>query len=106
VSLSSATAIVALACLAVLATGCGGSSGNHVAQLGSTATTSNSKTSAASAQGNGAVAFSRCMRAHGVSNMPDPDSRGHLDIGPDSGVAVNSPRFQDAYQICKSKLSP
>ena len=35
--------------------------------------------------------YARCLRAHGVSNMPDPDSRGHLDIGPGSGVDVNSP---------------
>ncbi len=50
--------------------------------------------------------YARCMRAHGVSNMPDPDSRGHLDIGPGTDVAVNSPRFQAAFQVCKSKLSP
>ncbi len=50
--------------------------------------------------------YARCIRAHGVSNMPDPDSRGHLDIGPGSGVDVNSPRFAAAYQACKSDLSP
>jgi hypothetical protein len=50
--------------------------------------------------------YARCMRTHGVSNMPDPDSRGHLDIGPGTDVAVNSPRFAAAFQICKSQLSP
>jgi len=50
--------------------------------------------------------YARCIRAHGVSNMPDPDSRGHLDIGPGTDVDVNSPRLQAAYQVCKSKLSP
>ena len=50
--------------------------------------------------------YARCLRAHGVSNMPDPDSRGHLDIGPGSGVDVNSPRFQAAYRACRSRLSP
>jgi hypothetical protein len=50
--------------------------------------------------------YARCLRARGVSNMPDPDSRGHLDIGPGSGVDVNSPRFQAAYLACKSRLSP
>ena len=48
--------------------------------------------------------YARCIRRHGVSNMPDPDSRGHLDIGPDTGVDVSSPQF--AYQACKTKLSP
>jgi len=38
--------------------------------------------------------------------MPDPDSRGHLDIGPGSGVDVNSPTFEAAYQMCKSDHSP
>ncbi len=50
--------------------------------------------------------YARCMRTHGVSNMPDPDSRGHLDIGPGTGVDVNSPRFQAAFQNCKSDLLP
>jgi hypothetical protein len=52
------------------------------------------------------LGYARCIRLHGVSNMPDPDARGHLDIGPGTGVDVNSPRFQAAYQACKSKLSP
>ena len=38
------------------------------------------------------LTYARCIRAHGVPNMPDPDSRGHLDIGPGSGIEVNSPR--------------
>lgn len=50
--------------------------------------------------------YAQCIRAHGVSNMPDPDSRGHLDIGPGTGVDVNSPTFEAAYQACKSRLSP
>ncbi len=52
------------------------------------------------------LVYARCMRAHGVPNMPDPNSRGHLDIGPGTGVDVNSPRFQEAFQVCKSKLTP
>ena len=50
--------------------------------------------------------YARCMRKHGVSNMPDPDSRGRLDIGPGTDVRVNSPTFQAAFQVCKSMLSP
>ena len=52
------------------------------------------------------LTYARCIRSHGVPDMPDPDSRGHLDIGPGTGVDVNSPAFQAAYQACKSKLSP
>jgi hypothetical protein len=50
--------------------------------------------------------YARCMRAHGVSNMPDPDSHGRLHIGPGTDVDVNSPQFQAAFRVCKSKLSP
>jgi hypothetical protein len=52
------------------------------------------------------LVYARCIRSHGVSNMPDPDSRGRLDIGPGTDVDVNSPRFQTAFQACKSDLSP
>jgi hypothetical protein len=52
------------------------------------------------------LGYARCMRAHGVPNMPDPDSRGHLDIGPGTPVAVNSPAFKAAFAVCKSRLSP
>ena len=52
------------------------------------------------------LGYARCMRTHGVSNMPDPDRRGHLDIGPGTGVDVNSPEFQAAFGVCRSKLSP
>ena len=50
--------------------------------------------------------YAACMRTHGVPNMPDPDSRGHLNIGPGTGVDVNSPKFTTAFGACKSKLAP
>lgn len=50
--------------------------------------------------------YARCIRTHGVPKMPDPDARGHLDIGPGSAVDVNSPGFQAAYRACKSDLHP
>ena len=45
------------------------------------------------------LAFSRCIRSHGVSNFPDPNSSG---VWPKSQVAVaaGSPRFQAATQAC------
>jgi hypothetical protein len=48
--------------------------------------------------------LARCMRAHGVSNFPDP-SRGHgLTIGP--GINPQSPAFQAAQQACKRFAGP
>jgi hypothetical protein len=50
--------------------------------------------------------YAACIRSHGVPTMPDPDSRGHLDIGPDTAVDVNGPVFQAAYRVCKKDLEP
>lgn len=50
--------------------------------------------------------YARCVRSHGVPNMPDPDSRGHLDIGPGTPVNVDSPAFQAAFAACKRYLQP
>lgn len=59
--------LVAVAGLALLAAGCGGGSPGAVAT-----------SSTASAQ-NGALAFARCMRSHGIPGWPDPTSDGHFD---------------------------
>ena len=48
-----------------------------------------------------ALAFSKCMRAHGVSNFPDPSSSGgsvQLSIGGNSGVNTGAPAFQSAQR--------
>ena len=98
-------AVIATAALiALLAVGCGGSSGSHVAQLGSTATQSSSNPPAASAQQNGAVAFSHCMRSHGVVNYPDPASSGVLPKKSLQQLGVSSSRFQAATSACNHLL--
>jgi hypothetical protein len=51
-----------------------------------------------------ALAFSRCMRAHGLPNFPDPTSHGHgiqLSAAPDSGVDPQSPAFRAAQKACQ-----
>lgn len=45
--------------------------------------------------------FSRCMRAHGVSNFPDPTANG-LQLGP--GIDTKSPAFKSAQQACNQIL--
>jgi hypothetical protein len=56
-----------------------------------------------------ALAMSRCMRSHGVSNFPDPTFQsgpgGGLGVGirlNGSGVNPNSPQFQAAQKACGS----
>jgi hypothetical protein len=51
------------------------------------------------------VAFSECMRSHGVPNFPDPTSNGAIRISPSSGVNPAAPAFQAAQTSC-SKLLP
>ena len=58
--------------------------------------------------GNGAaaLAFSQCMRAHGVADFPDPNANGQTEIsgGPNSDLNPNNPTFQKAQNACQSKL--
>ena len=63
-----AAAVIATAALAFLAAACGGS-GSSTGHGGS-ANAAGSTTSASY------VAYSACMRSHGVPNYPDPDSSG------------------------------
>jgi len=61
-----------------------------------------------------ALAFSKCMRAHGLSDFPDPQfSSGggvsikitaHAGDGTNNGLDPNSPIFQKAQQTCGSLL--
>jgi hypothetical protein len=101
--------ILASAAFGLLVTACGGSAGNHVARLGSTTTrparsTSTSTTNAHSAEASRMLAYSRCVRAHGVANFPDPDSSGRL---PAAGkqIAHDSPQYPAAESVCAHLLS-
>jgi hypothetical protein len=49
-----------------------------------------------------ALKFSQCMRAHGLTNFPDPSTRGGgIQIGgPGSGIDPRSPVFQAAQKAC------
>ena len=51
-----------------------------------------------------AVKFSKCMRAHGVPNFPDPSSDGQLTIK-GTGINTNSPVFKGAQSACQSLRS-
>ena len=55
------------------------------------------------------LAFSKCMRAHGVHDFPDPTfSGGRISMrikgGPGSDLDPNSPTFQAAQKACQSDL--
>ena len=47
--------------------------------------------------------YAQCMRSHGVTKFPDPDSYGVFGLlGPAQGVDPNSPTFQAAEKACQS----
>jgi hypothetical protein len=49
-----------------------------------------------------ALALSRCMRAHGITNFPDPTSNGNgigINLG-SAGIDPNSPQYRAAQQAC------
>jgi hypothetical protein len=49
--------------------------------------------------------FSRCMRAHGVSNFPDPSQGGGpVTIG-GTGINPQSPQFQAAQHTCQNLVA-
>ena len=50
-----------------------------------------------------ALAFSRCMRAHGITNFPDPQFHGAgvtMQLSQSSGINPQSPAFQAAQNAC------
>jgi hypothetical protein len=104
-------ALVAVAGLSMLAAACGGGSpSGKVAQIGTTGSTKGSGSSNASGsgspsdRGDALVAFSACMRKHGVPNFPDPKTVGHsYGLTIDDSMA-NSPQFKNAQQACKKLL--
>jgi hypothetical protein len=79
--------IVAAVC-AVAVAGCG-SSGR--------------KPSASSHRGS-FLAFSECMRSHGVPAFPDPNPGGGIQISSSSGINPAAPAFQAAQVTCKKLL--
>jgi hypothetical protein len=103
-----AAVIAALLGPALLATACAGSPHSHIAELGTTTTQGGTSTNtpAASARQNGGLAFSRCMRSHGVSEFPDPDSSGAIPKVTPQQLAVDSSQFQAAQSACAALLRP
>jgi hypothetical protein len=91
-----AAAVIAAAVLLLLAAACGGNRPGigspgpaHVS--GSTTSGSN-------------VAYSACMRSHGVPNYPDPDSSGQLPKPAAHHLGVSSTQLQATQQACQHVL--
>jgi hypothetical protein len=102
-----APALAGLIGLSLLLSSCGGTSGRRVAQLGST-TTASSDAPAMSSQLTNVqkmLAFSHCVREHGVPNFPDPDSEGNLPALTQQELGVSKQTSLAAQHACESVLS-
>jgi hypothetical protein len=87
----------ALACLALVAAACS-----------SPAKTGTGAGPAGGSARHSELAYSQCMRAHGITDFPDPNAQGGIDLngGPGSDLNPSSPQFKAANNACKSQLPP
>jgi hypothetical protein len=90
-----AAAIIATAALALLAAACSGSP---------SPTSSGGSTSASGSANSQQLAFSRCVRSHGVPNYPDPGSGGQLQKTSPQQLGISSSQYQAATQACAHLL--
>lgn len=98
-------AIVATAALALLATACG-SSPSSTGSDGSSHAGRSAKSSDAGGSANAQlVAFSRCVRSHGVPNFPDPQAGASNAKFPSaSQLRVSSSQLSTAENACQRLL--
>jgi hypothetical protein len=95
--------------LGVTVAGCSG--GSTVPTAGSQPTTAAAPAGGTALAGASplaeAVAYSQCIRSHGVANFPDPVQTPGGGYGyRTTGIDPNSTAFQGALQACKSLPSP
>jgi hypothetical protein len=103
---------VALAALvSLISAGCGSNTSSETGRSGTASTgtassgtasyTGTARTKKLTAQEKG-VKFSECIRAHGVSDFPDPDAKGEYQYG----VSVSPAVWQRAVHACKELEPP
>jgi hypothetical protein len=87
-------AITALLGVGLLAAACGNS--------GDPTSKGSSSTSSSGGQVAQGVAYTSCMRSHGVSNFPDPTLSSGGGVTFQGSFNQNSPTYQSADQACRS----
>ena len=75
-----------------------------VAMLAACGASSKSDGASASRGYSQVVRFSRCMRAHGVPNFPDPTPGGGIQFSASLGINPFSPAFKAAQHACHGLL--
>jgi hypothetical protein len=94
---------VLLAALALLVAACTSNSGGPgVASVGSSSAGGSSSTT--SSASTGPLAFSQCMRSHGMPTFPDPNGSGALPKETAQQLGVSSSQYQTAQTACAHLL--
>lgn len=97
----SAARIVAAGVMVLLATACSSPSSTGAAGSSSSSTASGSSTAGGATGSPSAVAYSACMRSHGVPNFPDPTSSGQIPKGDAQEFGVSTSQYQAAQADCQ-----
>lgn len=95
-----AAVIVIAAGLALMSAACGAPSSAGSGGSGDPGGSSNSRATASQK----VLAFSACMRSHGVPNFPDPDSTGVLPKRAIAQLLASNPQFPAAHRACEHLL--
>jgi len=90
--------LVMVALISVISAGCGSNASSETGTASSTGTGGNKKLSARDK----AVKFAECIRAHGVSDFPDPNEKNQFEYG----VSVTPAVWTRATTACKDLQPP
>jgi hypothetical protein len=91
-----ASGCVVIAAMTLFAAGCGGGS--------PTGSSGGSPSSSADTSYQQRLAYSQCMRSHGVPGFPDPPGAGQPAATSGASINQNSPAYQAAHQTCQHLL--
>jgi hypothetical protein len=95
-------AVIGAAVMVLGAAACSGSNSPRVASVGSP---SSGRSAASSGSMTASpLAFSRCMRDHGVPDFPDPGSDGQVPKVSTQQLGVSSTQLMSAQRACQSLL--
>ena len=90
--------LATVAVISVLSAGCGSNAPSKTGTASSAGTGSTKKLTARDK----AVKFAECIRAHGVSDFPDPDAKNQFQYG----VSVSPAVWKQATTACKDLQPP
>jgi len=96
------TLTAGLVLLALIGAGCGSSTPAETGSAGTGATATATATKKKLSARDKAVKFAECIRAHGVSDFPDPNTKNDFEYG----VSVTPAVWTKAVNACKALQPP